>query len=335
MQCSDLNKDYLAHKPAADAFLSEFMHQFHALIKKTDVKLGVPLEGRVKEWASIEEKLTRKAMDLTSCRELKDLIGVRAITLFKRDAHTLCRLIEKTFNVSSKEDKEKELDAARFGYISQHLIVRIPKTWGQTPAFSGLDFSVEIQIRTLSQHIWAASSHLLQYKKEADVPLEVSRSIHRVAALLETVDLEFERVLDERDTYTKSRKATSPQTPLDTDNIQIILRDFFPPENIVGNEIYSELLSDLKAFGIKTVDELKKLAAKHVKAAIIKDKQRVDKLKKEPDPYITSVERIRRGVFFSHVGLARQLLSEEFGEKWKDYISGAYPTVEVDPPQLH
>lgn len=58
---------------------------------------------------------------------------------------------------------------------------------------SGL--KAEVQVRTVTQHVWAAASHVLQYKQEASVPLPVRRSIYRVSALLETVDLEFERVL--------------------------------------------------------------------------------------------------------------------------------------------
>jgi hypothetical protein len=31
-------------------------------------------------------------------------------------------------------------------------------------------------------------------------------------------------------------------------------------------------------------------------------------------------ERINRGVFYAHTGLARQALKFEFGEKWMDYF---------------
>jgi ppGpp synthetase/RelA/SpoT-type nucleotidyltranferase len=59
----------------------------------------------------------------------------------------------------------------------------------------------ELQLRTLAQHIWAVASHKLQYKREASVPVPIRRSINRVSALLEMVDLEFDRVLLEREQY--------------------------------------------------------------------------------------------------------------------------------------
>lgn len=319
MKISELNTDYNANRAAADAFLTELLHQFSALVKKADIKLGLPLEGRIKEWSSISEKVDRKSLDLTTCKDLNDFIGIRAITLFKRDVTTLCKLIEKTFIIKDREDKSQELENSKFGYISQHYVIRIPKSWKKIPAFSGLDFNTEIQVRTLSQHIWAASSHVLQYKKEADVPDSVSRSIHRVAALLETVDLEFERVLEERDDYSKSAKAVQPETLLDTDNLQRTLKDLLPPQNWMGNEVYSELLSDLHAMNIKTVSELKILTQKQLKTALLKDSKLAEEYKNNDKMPKSVRERAEKGILLNHVGLARTLLSEEFNKVWTDY----------------
>lgn len=297
MNVNELSAEYSSYKLGADAFLAEFMHQLSALIKKADVKLGVPLEGRVKEWASITNKLDGKTENLKSCKDLEDFIGVRVITLFKRDVVRLCKLFEKTFLITLRKDKMEELEVSRFGYISQHLIVRIPKSWKKMPAFSGMDFIVEIQVRTLSQHIWAASSHLLQYKKETDVPVSVSRSIHRVAALLETVDLEFERVLDEREIYTKSSIAINASASLDTDNIQILLKEMFPIENLEDGEDYSELLSDLAHFNVSSVEALKLLWKKHHDAIMAEETKQVKRRKGKRNPIGTSRKRIDKGVF--------------------------------------
>jgi len=321
MKFETLQADYQAHEPAARAFLSEFLHQFTPLIEKSGVKLGVPLEGRVKEWSSLSEKLDRKAMQLESCKELADFIGVRAITLFSRDADTLCKLVEKTFTIRSKENKADELDQGHFGYLSRHYVVALPKAWKKVPAFTGLDYCAEIQVRTLSQHIWAAASHFLQYKKESDVPKDVGRAIHRVAALLETVDLEFERVLSERENYTKSPAATASATSLDTDNLQIILDEAFPPDNKHADETYSVLLTDLRAFGITTVDKLRALIKARFAGAMIREKKALESRMGQINPLGTNRARIEKGVFYTHVGLARQLLAEEFGNKWEQYIS--------------
>lgn len=320
MNIEELQANYRAVAPLAQAFLAEFMHQFGALVSKADIKLGVPLEGRVKEWSSIATKLERKALQADNCKALGDLIGIRAITLFMRDVTALCRLVEKTFPIKEREDKAIPLDNSQFGYMSKHFVVGLPRAWRKVPAFSSDDFLVEIQVRTLSQHIWAAASHHLQYKKEADVPAKVSRSIHRVAALLETVDLEFERVLEEQAQYTKSAHAVDASTPLDVDNLRLLLEQSFPAENRGEHEVYSDVLTDLQAFGISTVEALRALVSKNRDAALAADKMHVEIQRKSAGRLGRTVsERVKRGAFFTHSGLARQLLSQEFKQKWEAY----------------
>jgi putative GTP pyrophosphokinase len=321
MKFDTLQADYNAHEAPARAFLSEFLHQFLPLIQKSGVKLGVPLEGRVKEWSSVSEKLDRKEIRLDSCKDLADFIGVRAITLFSRDADTLCRLVETTFPIRAKEDKAQVLDQGHFGYLSKHFVVTLPRAWKEVPTFSGLDYCVEIQVRTLSQHIWAAASHLLQYKKESDVPRAVGRSIHRVAALLETVDLEFERVLQERHDYTQSPKATASATPLDADNIKLILDESLPSANKSGDEVYSDLLTDLATFDISTVEGLRTLIKEHLRGAMDDENKQLESRRGHKKPLGTTLERMAKGVFYTHVGLTRQLLADKYGKKWDSYNS--------------
>ncbi len=148
------------------------------------------MEGRVKSLASIEEKIERKGLTLQSVTALDDLIGVRAILLFRKDLKIADKLISKTFHVLHKEDTATRLADDSFGYQSQHYVVQLPKSWSKIPSFSELGtIRVELQVRTLAQHIWAAASHKLQYKKENSVPPPLRRAISRVSALLETVDL--------------------------------------------------------------------------------------------------------------------------------------------------
>ncbi len=314
MEIETIRVDYQSQRGAAESFLKEFLHQFSALVERADIKLGVPIEGRVKDWSSLAEKLDRKALNISSCKEISDLIGIRAIALFKRDVVKLCKLTEKTFKVSSFEDKQDTLEISQFGYISQHYNATLPNSWKKMPSFGSSDFNVEIQIRTLSQHIWAASSHVLQYKNEADVPRLVSRSIHRVAALLETVDLEFERVLDEREAYSKSANSTKDSTQINADNIAIILNKTLPIENRKDPEPYSLIVSELAELGLTTIGELKEFISKHFAEMMAEDQKRVAMLKGRENPLGTSKERIDRGVYFTHVGLLRGALKKKFGD---------------------
>lgn len=302
--------------------------QLGELLARDRIALGVPMESRVKSWESIEDKLERKGLSITDINALDDLIGLRLILLFRSDLDTVNRLIAQTFDVLSSEDTARRLNEAQFGYQSQHYILRIPSSWQAIPSMADLrELKVEVQVRTLAQHMWAAASHKLQYKQEKSVPPPLRRTIHRVAALLETVDLEFDRVLVERKEYEESGiPALEGSEPLNVDLLASILGDLFPPQNRKDEEDYGELLSDLDALSIRTSDGLKSLLQKHRNTAIDQDKREVAKRKRSGRFTGTSEERIRRGVFYSHCGLTRKVLLEEFGKKAENIFSSRKKT---------
>ncbi|MDI7259042.1 MAG: RelA/SpoT domain-containing protein [Thermodesulfobacteriota bacterium] len=195
-----LQHEYHDLAPVAKRFAEMLVREIHKMTVRHDIPLAVPIEHRVKTWSSVEGKLKRNPFHGASLSELHDLIGIRLILLFKRDISRTCDLIDKTFQVQGRRDKGEDLSYEQFGYQSFHMIAKPPKTWLSVPSFEEFrHLEAEIQVRTLAQHMWAAASHKLQYKQEDAVPPPIKRSIHRVSALLETVDLEFERVLGERE----------------------------------------------------------------------------------------------------------------------------------------
>ncbi len=52
----------------------------------------------------------------------------------------------------------------------------------------------EIQIRSILQHAWAEIEHDIGYKSKGNIPDNIKRNFSRVAALLETSDLEFTKL---------------------------------------------------------------------------------------------------------------------------------------------
>ncbi|WP_082836585.1 RelA/SpoT domain-containing protein [Acidovorax sp. GW101-3H11] len=190
MDIESLGREYQDFSSKAERLRIAISDQLMALISENSLTLGVPIESRLKTWSSVAEKLERKQLKLQSIRELPDLVGVRVILLFSSDVGKAVGLIEQVFEVVSREDTVTRLGDSQFGYQSQHFIVRLPESWLGVPTLSGLgQLTVELQIRTLAQHIWAAASHKLQYKQEAGVPPPLRRTINRVSALLEIVDL--------------------------------------------------------------------------------------------------------------------------------------------------
>lgn len=317
MTTDALEADYNDQVGNAMKLKKVLLEQLEHLFAQHGVSLGVPMEGRVKSWSSIAEKLSRKTLALKAIADLDDLVGIRVILLFRPDLPRVDQLVRETFNVVSAEDTAKRLSENQFGYQSQHYVLRIPDAWRDVPSFSRLgNLKAEIQVRTLAQHIWAAASHKLQYKHETSVPLQLRRAIHRVSALLETVDLEFERVLEERTAYVQREgEALSPTEPLNVDIVQIILNELLPAQNRKDPEDYADLLHDLAHFNINTAADLRAMLVKHMKEMFLEEQRQKILHSEEDDIVGTTVEYLEPEVFFTHTGLARQALREEFGDE--------------------
>ncbi len=313
-----LRAEYQSLSIVSSEFAEALEEQLRKMIVAQKLALGVPIESRVKSWSSIAEKLERKALSISSLRELDDFIGVRLIFLFKRDLYSIHKLLSDAFEIVSHEDTSERLRDRQFGYQSLHYVVKLRDDWLVVPTmgdFGGL--KAEIQVRTLSQHIWAAASHKLQYKHEMSVPIPIRRAIHRVSAILEVVDLEFERVLADRDEY-MAALSLQEERPLDVDSLQSILIDQWPVKNSDEDELYSELLDELLEYGIGTTGALSKLIGDHHSSVLQHDQRQVKAAREGDEAGLeeTTEERSERGVFFNLVGLTRVAMSHEFGTKW-------------------
>lgn len=316
-----LEAEYRKKHLLYEKFCIEIKKQIEELIRQAGIVTVFPIECRVKSWKSITDKCERFKIEPKKLNEITDVAGLRIVLLFKRDLSKVCEIIEKTFKVFTKEDAQKRLANDKFGYGSIHFILQQPDSWLNVPTLSGFKgLHAELQVRTASQHIWAAASHTLQYKHESDVPLPIRRAINRVAAQLETVDVEFERVLIERDEYVKEIEKVFKEEPLNTDSLRRTLDKLLPEENREANESYAGLLYELRALDIMKVKQLEDIIKKQwlkVKAKeekeIQDEKEKLAKGEYAP-PFV--IERIKKGVLFTHTGLAKEILRREFGNKY-------------------
>lgn len=136
---------------------------------------------------------------------------------------------------------------------------------------------------------------------------------------MEQVDLEFDRVLTERETYVGELSAFEGGQALNTDVLEKVLADEFPPENKLEGENFGKLLDEFIAFGIDNVQSLKKLLKKHRDAIFAAEEAAVKDVREKKGKghyiYTHDPERFDKGVFYAHTGLARQALREEVGEE--------------------
>jgi len=318
-----LQQEYRDIQPVASALADLIVRELQAILRSADILLAVPIERRVKTWDSIEQKFLRAGSSLLAFRrfsgatlsELSDLIGVRVIVLFARDLERVATAIAHTFQVLEADDKGKQHGFDQFGYASIHYDVTVPKEWAVVPSVRPFErFSAEIQVRTLAQHMWAAASHELQYKTEQAVPEDVRRSIHRVASLLETVDAEYERLLEEREAYRSRIERDGSDSRLNTDVLRAVLNKHLPQKNRAGYEPYSMLVWELGKLGIIRRSDLEGLIARRLSSALAEDRSIVER------HGVSSAVDMERDHFFTHTGLLTIMLEKEFGQGFHSII---------------
>lgn len=321
MELHNLKNQYDLEFQNYSNLCKEVIRQLEVLLNEKSIKLAVPMHFRVKEWESVLNKCQRYSLKPSNIEEINDLAGIRIVTLFKSDISTIQKILKSTFTILREEDTANRLSENQFGYGSIHYEATVPESWFEIPSYKIFkDKIVEIQLRTASQHAWAAASHILNYKKESHVPQPVRRTINRVSALLETVDLEFERVLQEREEF--DQIPVVDQNQLNTDTLKKILDELLPAENKSDDEDYSTMLDELNYFDIYTVGSAKSLIQKQLSKALEDEKLRLIEVQKEIElgngafAYkMIPPERFSKGVFYQHIGLLRQILREEFGSE--------------------
>ena len=237
-----------------EQFCRELKKQIESLLNESDIKLATPIEWRVKEWGSFYDKCISNNKQPISIFDMNDIAGLRIICLLADDVKKAENILVNNFNIRKHENTHERLLENQFGYGSIHFEITLKADWIKVPTFKNYkNIIAEIQLRTISQHIWASVSHLLQYKKEQDVPPQLKRSINRTAALLEIIDNEFERLFIERKKLVQ-KNIIHEETILNIESLKTILNESLPILNKRVDEPYSILLDELFRFNINTIE---------------------------------------------------------------------------------
>ncbi len=140
-------------------------------------------EKRIKSLPSIKNKLMRDGVPFSyeAARErLHDIVGYRIICLDEDDVEIVIDLLRRTFNTSDGIkilcEKDYITNPKQSGYRSYHMIVEIPVYLPDKVE----RIKTEIQIRTLSMHIWSAVEHEVVYKND-DVSEETGHKMQQLS----------------------------------------------------------------------------------------------------------------------------------------------------------
>ena len=291
----------------ADHFRREIEEILSQLMKRNGLVPAV-LESRVKSLDSSVRKV--EGLSIDHVMDLKDFIGLRLVFLLTNEVVKAVKLICKTFVADDPINKGDELKFNEFGYRAIHVIARLPRRWQNNPSYRGCGrFKFEIQLRTLSQHNYGVASRVFQYKQAKAVPPSVQRSLLRLAAILELVDLEVDRVSREKSAYSANvMKNLNPNERLNVDLIIQILDRKLPKKNRVLDDQYAELFDELTRNGIKTTGALLSLIKGFGARAMALNREAAKSFVNDDPAYTGDPIRARHGVFYTQVGLVWNML---------------------------
>lgn len=253
------------------------------LIKNENISVH-QINGRVKERTSLEKKIDKKDNKYQDISEITDTIGLRIITYLESDVDRIAEIIDREFNLDTENSIDKrKLKADQFGYRSLHYVVSCKKertNLVEYKRFIGLKF--EIQIRSILQHAWAEIEHDLGYKGITSIPDAYKRSFNRVAALLESADLEFDRLKKELTKYESQVdiliKSEPENVPIDQASLLSLVKSdkvISKAREIISKNVgcyfddsidYSKQIKLFRNhFDIQSISELKKALFHHEK----------------------------------------------------------------------
>jgi ppGpp synthetase/RelA/SpoT-type nucleotidyltranferase len=185
---------WTAERPQYDAFGQLLAARLRESLKPIGIWFHV--EARAKTIDSLVKKVLIKKHH--TFESLPDKVGARVIIRYRADVDKVIDKVRMLFDSKDPEDKEKLLGIDRVGYVSVHLDnVRLHQNDGDAVQYPPDRFWVELQVRTLAQHLWSEMSHDTVYKNEemiTQLDPDVKRRVSLMAGQIEVADREFDRL---------------------------------------------------------------------------------------------------------------------------------------------
>jgi putative GTP pyrophosphokinase len=224
------------------------------------------LESALKK---VREKNYRKPIS-----EMTDLAGLRILTYTEADALKVSELIKTVFFVDPKNSKNKSDDLQRnkVGYRSHHFVCQLDKARQELIEFRRYKSLVfEIQVRTVLQHAWAEIEHSRNYKFGGVLPAHLERNLNLISGLLEVADNQIVQLAEAIDNYKRELEVKTKTGDLDLELTTVGLQAFGQSfgntlknakiYRILRLDSYTNVIGELKRFGIRNIEGLNKLAS--------------------------------------------------------------------------
>ena len=175
---------YKKERPSYVLFVDEVQRRVKDACRRAGILCSV--SGRAKELDSFVKKLMRQPQSYES---VYDKAGVRVIPAYPDDRDGVAKVIREIFDVTWSKDFVEETENDRFGYRGLHFTVGLREEARAGLAPDVMALVAELQVHTPGESIWATINHDLIYKTHQTVPPDIRRSLNRLSALLELVDI--------------------------------------------------------------------------------------------------------------------------------------------------
>lgn len=183
---------------AQRSLYDRYRQMLHQMISDFVESKGTELfsiESRTKTVTSFREKLQRNDKIYSDpLSQITDLVGIRLICYFSEDVDNVCQLIRNFFFVDEKNSVDKRPKYNELDYRSRHIIISLGEERRNLDEYRPFrDLKAEVQVRTISEHTWAAIEHKYNYKNTKALEDSIRRRLYRLQAVLEMCDDEFSR----------------------------------------------------------------------------------------------------------------------------------------------
>ncbi|GAA5558879.1 hypothetical protein Asch03_01251 [Acinetobacter schindleri] len=272
----ELDQNALVH----EKWFDENISSYRTLAAMVSATLKSALDGEEISYVDIpfreknKKSFLKKIKDKNKSKnyshtDMTDLAGIRVITLIESDVQKVGQIIEELFNVHPEEsiNKSESLGENKVGYRSVHYVCDIGTHRENLPEWKKLkNLCFEIQVRTALEHAWAEIEHDRGYKLGGTLPSELSRRFSLLSGLLESADLEFNRLTVEIEEYANTlesdiEKDNELDKELTSIGVKKLINHVFSDIKYEQSEdsYMSSSIDDVINFGITNLNELKKV----------------------------------------------------------------------------
>ncbi len=195
--------------------------------------------------------------------DITDLAGVRIITFFPSTVAMVGACISEEFEVIEHTDlNQARLEEERFGYQSEHYLVKLNSTRAMLPEYEPhRDLVAEVQVRTILQHAWAEIEHDIQYKSSDTTPKTIRRRFMALAGMLEIADREFQEIQREDEQIKKQARISVEegefkQVEITADALRSYVDGRIGPDAYTDDAFYERMARLVRRLRFTTIDQV-------------------------------------------------------------------------------